>query len=64
MKLFVWQDVLRDYTTGMAVVFAKDEKEARKIMERDFPDYITEQLSFTACEVVTKPKAFYVYGGG
>lgn len=64
LKLFVWEDVLRDHTAGMAVVLAHNEREAREIMNRDLPNYVVDQLSFTGCKIVTEPKAFYVYGGG
>jgi len=64
LKLYVWQNVLRDYSAGLAVVLAHDEDEAREIMKRDFPEYIAEQLPFSNVEVVTEPTGFYVYGGG
>ena len=64
LKLFVWEDVLRDFTSGMAVILAHDEAEAREIMNRDFPDYVSDQLGFSTCQIITEPKGFYVYGGG
>ena len=63
LKLFVWEDVLRDYTAGFAAVLAHNEAEAREIMQRDFPDYIVTQLPFTQCKVHSEPIGFYVYGG-
>ena len=62
MKLFVWTDVLTDYDSGLAVVFAHDEEEARNIMKEKFPNYITEQLPFASCKVITNPDAYYTYG--
>lgn len=64
LKLYVWEDVLRDCTAGMAVVLARNEQEAREIMKRDLPSYVLDQLPFGGCQVITEPKAFYVYGGG
>ena len=64
MKLFVWEDVLCDYTPGMAIVYAKNEKQAREIMAEKLPSYIADQLPFSQCIVVTQPDAFYVSGGG
>lgn len=63
LKLYVWEDVLRDYSAGLAVVLAHNEGEAREIMKRDFPEYIAEQLPSYKCQVITEPKGFYVYGG-
>jgi len=64
LKLYVWEDVLSDYAPGLAVVLAHDEDEAQRIMKEKFPDYVTEELPFSKCKVVTEPDAFYVYGGG
>jgi hypothetical protein len=36
MKLFVWGDVLKDYTSGMVCVLAKNERQAwEKLYEAD-----------------------------
>ena len=64
LKLYVWEDVLCDWTCGLAVILAHDEVEARRIMKEKFPDYVTEELPFSKCKVVTEPDAFYIYGGG
>jgi len=63
MKLFVWENVLCDYTCGLAVVFAEDETQARELMIEYFPDYVINELPFAKCRVVEQPDAFYVYGG-
>ncbi len=64
LRLFVWEDALRDYTAGLAVVLAHDEAEAREIMLRDFPEYVAERLPFIQCKIHSAPIGFYVYGGG
>jgi hypothetical protein len=64
LKLYLWTDVLCDHTCGMAVVLAHNMEEAIEVMKATFPDYITEQLPFTKCRVITAPDAFYNYGGG
>ena len=64
LKLYVWEDVLSDYTAGLAVILAHDEGEARRIMKEKFPDYVVKNLPFGECKIVTEPDAFYVYGGG
>uniref|UniRef100_A0A6M3KB88 Uncharacterized protein n=2 Tax=viral metagenome TaxID=1070528 RepID=A0A6M3KB88_9ZZZZ len=63
MRMYLWEDVLCDYTCGMAVVLAKNEKQAREIMGTKFPSYIRDQLPFSECKVITEPDGFYVYGG-
>ena len=32
LKLFVWQNVLRDYTSGIAFALAETEQEAREML--------------------------------
>ena len=51
MKLFVWKDVLCDFTCGMAIVYAKDEEAAKRLMEEKFPHYVRAQLPFSEVEV-------------
>ena len=34
MKLFIWTGFSPDYTSGMAFAIAKDESEARKLIEK------------------------------
>jgi len=40
MKLFVWKNVLCDYTCGMAFAYAQTLEDALKC----FPDYVRDQL--------------------
>lgn len=64
MKIFIWEDVLRDYSTGMAVAYAETCEEALGMFE----DYIASQLGAPTkvidCEKEKVPFATYVYGGG
>ena len=65
MKLFIWEDVLCDYTCGMAVVYAEDEEAAKRLMEEKFPHYVRKQLPFSEVQVYEDEEcAFYTYGGG
>lgn len=34
LKLFIWTNFCRDYTEGLAFAIAKDEAEARKMVEK------------------------------
>ncbi len=63
LKMYVWEDVLRDYTAGMAVILAHNEEEGREIMKRDFGQGVIEELPFSKVQVITEPEGFYVYGG-
>ncbi len=62
LKLFVWEDVLRDYTSGMMVALAHDVDEARALLRKEL-DYSNE-MNAEPTHVVENPAAFYVYGGG
>ena len=66
LKLFIWEDVLTDYTSGMVVIYAYDLDHAKKVFLKKFPDeqYIIDNFFGKPHEVVTKADAFYVYGGG
>ena len=65
MALYVWHDVLEDYTSGIAFALARSRAEAWRVLERDDP---------VAARVVresgAKPKrydtarAFAIWGGG
>ena len=63
-KLYVWEGVLTDYTSGMAVALAPTLKEALAT----FPDYVAKELSQeTPCIYHVdrrNPVSHYVYGGG
>ena len=62
LKLFVWENVLRDYTPGMMVALAHDVEEARTLL-RAKVGYNTCDLNAEP-QVVEEPAAFYVSGGG
>ena len=66
LKLYVWEDVLTDYTSGMVCILAKDLEQAKKLFSTKFPDsnYVLEEFFGKPHQVITEPEAFYVYGGG
>ncbi len=35
LRLFIWTDFLRDYTGGLAFAIAKDETDAKKLIEKE-----------------------------
>ncbi len=67
LKLYVWESVLADYTDGIAFAFAPSIKEAKAqlikagLRENIWNGYLLEGQK---AQVFSKPKAFYVYGGG
>jgi hypothetical protein len=69
MKLFVWENVLTDYTSGMVVAIAEDVDEARRVAvgTSDCSRWLAEELTADP-EVIDlddpKAKAWIVYGGG
>lgn len=65
LKLFVWEDVLCDYTSGMMVAIAGSVEEARATLKKEcsyIPDDDLEEEP-TVCEL-DHPVAFVVWGGG
>ena len=62
LRLYVWEGVLADYTSGMAVALAESPAHARQLLEKRMGRLDSDLLS--APLTVTKPAAFYVYGGG
>lgn len=66
LRLYVWEGVLSDYTSGMAVALASSVEDARAQLKKKMLDGgITMSAEFDAEPlVVSKPAAFYVYGGG
>jgi hypothetical protein len=66
MKLYVWTNVLHDYTAGMAAAIAPDLESALASFGES---YVREDLAKAEPEVIeinrkTKPQGWYVYGGG
>ena len=71
MKTFVVEDVLRDYTSGLIVVKAKNKKEALKLIATDqqllFHDF-TDDCGSADCladkiRELKDNEVVYVYGG-
>lgn len=65
LRMFVWTDVLRDYTAGLAVALAHDENEARALLRADpeIPRYAWEEFDKTP-DVYDTPTVVWVHGGG
>ena len=63
MKIFIWEEVLTDYTDGMAIAYAETLAQALE----QFPGYVADSLGSPTdvidCEKSKIPFAAYVYGG-
>ena len=71
MKLFIINNVLSDYTSGMAVIAAESKDQCRELFIQEFSEYHAEEFdkyaTFTVIESVGLDKAGIVdcvYGGG
>jgi len=63
LKLFVWDDYARDYTSGLAVALAENAEQARQLIEENV-GYRDSSLcqSPRECDLNT-PIAFQICGG-
>ena len=67
LKLFVWYDVRRDFTPGIAFALAASEEDARNQIKKRSEDW---EWSSYAGELLQKPKVynrpfgFWMSGGG
>jgi hypothetical protein len=70
MNLYILNEVLSDYTSGMAVIAAESKAHARELFIAKFGEYnakdFDEYAEFTVIEGVNHPAGVvkYVFGGG
>ena len=65
LKLYVWKDVLTDYSSGIAFALAENEEEARQLVIDDVGrNKYCEKEFEKKPECVDTKKAFHIYGGG
>jgi len=65
LKLFVWEDVLQDWTYGIAFAMAYTEEEARRLVREKLGHDINGPDEFDKTpNVYYEPTAGYCYGGG
>ena len=62
LTLYVWENVLCDYTCGIMFALAHDVEEARRLILAQVEYVPREQLDTEPLEV-TAPQAFVVWGG-
>lgn len=68
LKLYVWEDVLTDYTSGVIFALAENLTEAKrqvlKKTEKYSQDRIKKEMKYTKPKIVTDPEGFLIWGGG
>ena len=63
LKMFVWEGVLTDWSSGMVCVLAKDLQEAIELIkEKD--NIAASSMDMSVVKEIIKPEAFIVWGGG
>jgi len=60
LKLYVWEDVLSDYSSGLAVALAHSVEEARRLIVEKIGAFKEEFL--VEPKIVESPRAFFVFG--
>ena len=64
MAVWIWKDVLWDWTPGMVVVEAETKKEAiEKVMKTDIGEKGKAEILASTPKRLRKGKVEYVYGG-
>jgi hypothetical protein len=63
LKLYVWEDVLTDYTSGIMFALATSSDEARHLLIKKCP-YIPPNDLAQEPKCIETPKCFVVWGGG
>jgi hypothetical protein len=71
MNLYIINEILSDYTSGMCVIAAESKEQCRELFAKKFPgDYHADEFDrfakFTVIENVNHPAGIvdYVCGGG
>ena len=67
LKLYVWENVLMDYTSGVMFALARSPDHARKLCLKEYGPFVSDRVrNDLKAEplVVTRPKGFTVSGGG
>lgn len=63
LKLYVWEDVLTDYTSGVMFALATSVDEARNLILKKW-DYVPRDDLAREPRCIEAPEGFAVWGGG
>ena len=65
LKLFVWEDVLSDWTSGIAFALAHNEEEALKLRARQLGESVdeTKNRQWQKPLIYEDPVGYAIYGG-
>lgn len=63
LKLYVWEEVLTDYTSGAMFALATSTNEARSLILKKC-DYVPSRDLALEPKCIEKPEGFVVWGGG
>jgi len=63
LKMFVWENVLYDWSAGMVCVLAKDLEQAIQLIKKK-DGGAAGSMDMSVVKEITKPEAFVVWGGG
>ena len=64
LKLYVWTNVLRDYTPGIMFALATFIEHAKKLIQDRFPYIDPREFEVEPPQTYTKPHGFALWGGG
>jgi hypothetical protein len=70
MNLYILNEILSDYTSGMVVISAESKEQCRELFIEKFGEYYADEFDtcaeFTVIEGVNHPAGIvdYVHGGG
>jgi hypothetical protein len=62
LKMYVWDNVLTDWTSGLIVVLATSLEEARDLACKDL-GYVYRPIMTDTPDIYDSPMAVHVYGG-
>ena len=63
LKMYVWEDILTDWTSGLIVVLVTSLEEARDLACENVGHYHGEIRNRTP-DIYDSPKSVHVWGGG
>jgi len=66
MKLYIWKEVLCDYTCGIAFAMANSLEEAKQVIRDSVDEYycVDDTVFYKEPEVYEIPYGFAIWGGG